>query len=154
MCCEILPRRERKMGEARILLLAQGSCASIPEVAARLRESGYETTTLFDANEAWRLLAKQPYDVVAIEVSGDRIEEGWLVCRLLRRRSGSPIIILGLSHDKEAALNYYRAGADVYLAIPFEMQEFFARLYGLFQWERRRAKASTSSVSMAGLETG
>ena len=125
----------------RILLLSEQASLLTSQLVAQLAEAGYATTTVSDANEAWRILAREPYEAIVIETSESGMEEGCLVCRMLRRRWCVPIILLGHSHDKQARINSYRVGADVYLQVPFEMQELLVRLESLLRREEWSSKA-------------
>ena len=137
------------MWGSRILLLSEEASLLTSQLAAQLAESGYATTTVSDANEAWRILAKEPYEAIIIETSKGSTEEGCLVCRMLRRRWSIPIILLGHSRNKQARINSYRAGADVYLQVPFEMQELMARLESLLRREEWSSQAKNRACVAA-----
>jgi DNA-binding response OmpR family regulator len=115
-------------------------------IAQGLKEQGYavdEFHTGFDGEEA---AASTHYDVVVLDLMlPDR--DGLDVCRSLRRRGvKTPILILSAisaTTDKVSGLN---AGADDYLAKPFEFEELLARVRALL----RRGQATEAAVLRHG----
>lgn len=121
-----------------------------PKMAAAiergLEEHGYAVDvfhTGFDGEEA---AAGEAYDIVILDLMlPDR--DGVEVCRNLRRRRiATPILMLtalSSTDDKVAGLD---AGADDYLAKPFEFEELLARLRALL----RRGEASEGRTLRVG----
>jgi DNA-binding response OmpR family regulator len=103
-----------------------------------LREHGFAADISLSGFEGEDLAAVEPYDVVILDLMlPDR--DGVEICRNLRRRQVStPILMLtalSSTEDKVAGLD---AGADDYLAKPFEFEELLARVRALL----RRGEAS------------
>jgi DNA-binding response OmpR family regulator len=111
-------------------------------VAAGLKEQGHAVDTYHTGYEGEEAAALNPYDVVVLDLMlPDR--DGLDVCRALRRRGvKTPILILSAisaTSDKVTGLN---AGADDYLAKPFEFEELIARVRALL----RRGQATESAI--------
>jgi len=94
---------------------------------ANLRARGYEVDLAATGEQALDLAAHRHPDVVVLDLGLPGMD-GVDVVRGLRGWSGVPIVILsarGAEADKVEALD---AGADDYVAKPFGMAEFMARL--------------------------
>ncbi len=130
----------------RVLLIAGEGSAWGARIASHLGDLGFSPMCVIDANEAWRALARESFDVIIVEATGD-LAEGCLACRALRPRFGVPIVVLGSKNDARARLNSYRAGADVYMAAPFDMLELVARISGIVRRSRRPAGVDSSWTS-------
>ena len=107
-----------------------------------LRENGLAADVSHSGFEGEDLAAVEPYDLILLDLMlPDR--DGVDVCRNLRRRCvKTPILMLTAlsgTEDKVAGLD---AGADDYLAKPFEFEELLARIRALF----RRGEASQGRV--------
>lgn len=103
-----------------------------------LTEHGYAADESHTGIEGEELAASEPYDLVILDLMlPDR--DGVEVCRNLRRRCvATPVLMLtalSTTEDKVAGLD---AGADDYLAKPFEFEELLARIRALL----RRGEAS------------
>lgn len=103
-----------------------------------LRDQGYAADVCHTGFEGEDLGAGESYDAIILDLMlPDR--DGVEVCRNLRRRCvDTPILMLtalSSTEDKVAGLD---AGADDYLAKPFEFEELTARLRALL----RRGEAS------------
>ena len=115
-------------------------------VQRSLEFEGYRVTTAEDGEAALIAIAAAQYDCVILDISMPRLD-GLGVCRRLRQ-DGNDIPVLVLTardswSDKVAGLD---AGADDYLAKPFQTEELIARLRALI----RRASGNTSSELTAG----
>jgi DNA-binding response OmpR family regulator len=115
-----------------------------PKMAAAvckgLREHGFAADEAHTGCDGEELAASGVYDVVVLDLMlPDR--DGVEVCRNLRRRGAAVKVLmltaLSATQDKIAGLD---AGADDYLAKPFEFEEFLARVRALL----RRGDASES----------
>lgn len=107
-------------------------------IAKGLQDNGYAADVSHTGFEGEELGAKSSYDAIVLDLMlPDR--DGVEVCRNLRRRCvKTPIVMLtalSATEDKVAGLD---AGADDYLAKPFEFEELLARLRAML----RRGEAS------------
>lgn len=107
-----------------------------------LEEQSYEVNVTASGREAEEKLARESFDLIILDIMLPDYD-GVQLCRNLRRRKiATPILmltVLSSTKDKVEGLN---AGADDYLAKPFESEEFLARVRALL----RRAQASEGSV--------
>ncbi|WP_342775218.1 response regulator transcription factor [Nocardia yunnanensis] len=113
-----------------------------------LRFEGYRVSVARDGREALDLLELDRPDLAVVDVVMPRLD-GLSLCRTLRRRGDRlPILVLtarGQVGDRVAGLD---AGADDYLAKPFDTEELLARLRALL---RRSAPDEPSVLSVADL---
>lgn len=74
------------------------------------------------------------------------------LCRRLdaELRSEAPVLVIGRSGDLDAKLEAFAAGADDYLARPFERAELIARLQALSR--RRRLRSLDATLQVADLQ--
>ncbi|MVU83442.1 response regulator [Nocardia sp. ET3-3] len=113
-----------------------------------LRFEGYEVRLAGDGREALDLLETDRPDLAVVDVVMPRMD-GLSLCRTLRRRGDRlPILVLtarGQVGDRVAGLD---AGADDYLAKPFDTEELLARLRALL---RRSAPDEPAVLAAADL---
>jgi two-component system phosphate regulon response regulator OmpR len=101
-----------------------------------LARNGYVVTAARDAAQARRLLGGLDFDLLVLDVMMPG-EDGMSLCRSVRETSLLPVLLLtarGEAGDRIAGLE---AGADDYLAKPFEPRELLLRLRAIL----RRAPA-------------
>lgn len=103
-----------------------------PKMAAAiqkgLRENGFAADVCHTGFEGEDLAAIEPYDAIILDLMlPDR--DGVEVCRNLRRRSVSvPILMLTALSSTDNKIEGLDAGADDYIAKPFEFDELLARI--------------------------
>lgn len=114
-----------------------------------LAEFGYCVDLAAHARHGEQLAASEPYDVIILDLmlpDGDGVD----VCRNLRQRGVNiPILMLtalGSTADKVAGLD---AGADDYLAKPFDFEELIARVRALM---RRHSPAESAVLRHGDVE--
>jgi DNA-binding response OmpR family regulator len=96
-------------------------------LALNLRAEGYEVHTAGDGELGLELARTINPDLIVLDVMLPNLD-GLTVCRLLRRESDVPIILLtarGTETDKIIGLE---TGADDYIVKPFSLGEFLARV--------------------------
>jgi two-component system, OmpR family, KDP operon response regulator KdpE len=101
-----------------------------------LEQNGYEVLVASSGQEALDQAARQPLDVVILDLAMPGMD-GFEVCRLLRERSKVPILVLSVRDREEDKIAALDLGADDYLTKPFSLGELLARLRALL----RRASA-------------
>ncbi|TWI64298.1 two-component system phosphate regulon response regulator OmpR [Pseudoduganella lurida] len=103
-----------------------------------LGENGYAVRALADGTALERALARQPADVLILDVMLPG-EDGLAICRRLRAAGEqTPIIMLTAKGDPVERVLGLEMGADDYLAKPFLPRELLARVAAL---QRRNLKA-------------
>jgi DNA-binding response OmpR family regulator len=96
-------------------------------LALNLRAEGYDVLTAGDGEEGLAAARTDAPDLVVLDVMLPELD-GLTVCRILRRESQVPIILLtarGTETDKIIGLE---TGADDYIVKPFSLGEFLARI--------------------------
>ncbi len=107
-------------------------------LAHNLKREGYQVLTAARGDDGLRLAREKQPDLIVLDVMLPGID-GIQVCRMLRRDSDVPIIMLtalGGEGDRVAGLD---TGADDYLAKPFGMRELMARIRALLRRSGPRA---------------
>lgn len=97
-----------------------------------LVKNGFLVTTARDAAHAGRILAGLDFDLIVLDVMMPG-QDGISFCREVRRTRATPIMLLtarGETADRIAGLE---AGADDYLAKPFEPKELLLRINAILR---------------------
>ncbi|QYZ69472.1 response regulator [Neotabrizicola shimadae] len=97
-----------------------------------LVRSGYLVTTARDAAQARRLIAGLEFDLMVLDVMMPG-EDGISFTRDLRRRMATPILLLTARGETENRIAGLEAGADDYLAKPFEPKELLLRINAILR---------------------
>lgn len=124
-----------------------------PDMASALRqglkENGYSVDVAHKGYEGEELAASEPYDLVLLDVMlPDR--DGVDLCRNLRRRGVSSYVLMLTALSSTAhKVSGLDAGADDYLAKPFDFEELLARIRALL---RRGTASEATRLVFAGLE--
>ena len=104
-----------------------------------LEAEGYAAEIAPDGAVALERLASELYDAVVLDVMLPNID-GFEVARTMRERDDyTPVLMLTARGRPEDVLLGFEAGTDDYLAKPFDLDIFLARLNGLLrrsQWVR------------------
>lgn len=96
-------------------------------LAEYMRRGGHSCVTAEDGVEALALLKQENADLLILDVMMPHLD-GFTVCRLVRERSGIPIILLTAKAEEEDKLKGYEYGADDYMTKPFSPSELVARV--------------------------
>ncbi|MCR3753906.1 DNA-binding response regulator, OmpR family, contains REC and winged-helix (wHTH) domain [Lentzea californiensis] len=113
------------------LLLVDDDRELVELLAAVLRGEGYDVDIAFDGQRGLHLALTRPYDVVVIDRVLPVVDGLDLLSRLRSRSVRTQALMLtamGSVHDRIDGLD---AGADDYLAKPFDLGELTARLRAL-----------------------
>ncbi len=96
-------------------------------LAYNLKQQGYEVETARDGKTAVELAHQIKPDLVVLDIMLP-IMDGFEVCRILRKESNVPILMLTARDDEIDRVLGLEMGADDYLTKPFSMREFLARV--------------------------
>lgn len=112
-----------------------------------LEDEGYEVKGAPNGEQALDMfslaLATHPFELAIIDIMLPGID-GFDCCRVIRRQSVLPIIMVTARTDTHDVVAGLEAGADDYVTKPFEPKELAARIRALL----RRAHATNGSTSM------
>lgn len=112
------------------------------QIEAFLSASGYVVDAAYDGEEGHFLGETEPYDVVVLDL-GLPVVDGLTVLRRWREAGRPmPVLILTARDTWREKVTGLRAGADDYLAKPFELEELLARVEALI----RRSAGHASPV--------
>jgi DNA-binding response OmpR family regulator len=108
-------------------------------LAFNLQNSGYDVDISGTGEEALSVLADRNYDLVLLDVMLPGID-GLEVARRLRKGGDlTPILMLTARNQTLDAIAGLDAGADDYIAKPFDLDELLARIRGFLRrqvWSR------------------
>ncbi len=125
------------------ILIVEDEATVRETLALNLRAEGYEVETAADGETGLTTARESQFDLLVLDVMLPGLD-GLSLCRLIRKDSNVPILILtarGTEVDKIVGLE---SGADDYIVKPFGLGEFLARVRAAL----RRA-SSTSAVPSA-----
>ena len=118
-----------------------------------LERHGYDVTTAEDGLEAFERFEKIHPDVVMLDIMLPGLD-GISVCRRIRETSTVPIVMVSARGDALDVVLGLEAGADDYVAKPFDTQVLVARLRAVMRRavsdSQRPAPATGSSVETFG----
>ena len=111
-----------------------------------LRYEGYNPVTVNDGAAALEAITEHEPDVIVLDVMMPFVD-GLTVCRRLRDQGDrTPVMMLTARHEVSDRVAGLDAGADDYLAKPFELEELLARIRALL----RRVQPDDTEVLQAG----
>ena len=118
------------------LLLAEDDVYLSAMLAKGLREHAYAVDVAADGEEASYQIAVNEYDLVILDVLMPK-RDGFDVCREIRRRGLTmPVLMLTARDAVSDRITGLDAGADDYLAKPFDFSELLARMRALLRRAR------------------
>ncbi len=127
------------------LLIVEDEPDLLSSLAEALREDGYAVDEATDGEEGLAKALRCNYDAIVLDVMLPGIS-GFAVLERLRVRKSTPVLILTARTRTADRVRGLDAGADDYLAKPFELPELLARLRALI----RRAAGGASALVKLG----
>ncbi len=120
-------------------------------VRSYLSASGFEVVVADDAARGLRLLDKQAFDLVLLDLMLPDAD-GLTVCRQIRGNSALPIIMVTAKGDITDRVVGLELGADDYLAKPFEPRELLARIRAVLRRHQGPGSAPGQVLAFGRLE--
>ncbi len=128
------------------ILLIEDEAALRNQVAARLAREGYQCECTGDGAEGLYFATDYPFDAAVVDLGLPGIPGLEIIRRLRAAGSLLPVLVLTARSRWQDKVEGLEAGADDYLAKPFEMDELVARLRALM----RRAQGAATQELRAG----
>ncbi|MFM1976973.1 MAG: hypothetical protein RL145_1819 [Pseudomonadota bacterium] len=129
----------------RVLLVEDDPVISA-SLKASLMAAGFLVEACVDGQRAWALGSDEDFDAIILDLGLPRLDGLSVLKRWRQEGRAMPVIILSARGSWAEKVEGIEAGADDYLAKPFEPPELIARLRGLI----RRAAGRTGNVINAG----
>ena len=115
-----------------------------------LERFGYTVSAFEDGRDGYEFVAAHGADVVLLDLMLPTMN-GASICRAIRERSTTPIIIISARSEPIDIVQALEAGADDYLTKPFDMQVLNARIRAVV---RRFITAGTGRMGFSPDEVG
>jgi len=116
-------------------------------IAGSLRESaGYAVDVAFDGEEGLYMAESNPYDLILLDLMLPKLDGLGVLQRIRASGSPVPVLVLTARDEKESVVALLNAGADDYVAKPFDLGELLARAKALI----RRGKGQSAAVLKVG----
>ena len=114
-----------------------------------LEREGYAVNTAIDGEQALLSARDSAPDLVILDVMLPQLD-GFEICRILRRRSDVPILMLTARGEEIDRVVGLELGADDYVTKPFSVRELMARVRNLLR-RSHRAPSATDDASPADI---
>jgi two-component system response regulator PhoP len=122
------------------VLLVEDEVRLAENLAAALRDGpGFAVDWAADGEAGDDYARSGVYDLVILDLMLPRLDGASLLRRLRTRKDATPVLILTAKEGKQAIIELLNAGADDYLAKPFDLGELIARAKALI----RRGKGAS-----------
>ncbi len=112
---------------ARTILVVEDEPTLRETLAEALEADGYRVTVAADGREALVRFRSDPPDLVLLDLMLPELS-GIEVCRIIRRESGVPIVMLTARDSELDKVVGLELGADDYVTKPFSLRELTARI--------------------------
>ncbi len=133
------------------ILVADDDRAIRESLSRALSLEGYDVIQAVDGAAALSLVESAQPDVAVLDVMMPNVD-GLTVCRVLRaERNRLPILMLTARTETPDRVAGLDAGADDYLAKPFELDELLARLRALLRRTREDGGDGSDPLQLADL---
>ena len=109
------------------ILVVENEMNLVHMIQKYLEEAGYFVVTTPKGSEAERLIEEKPFDLVILDIMLDDLD-GWRVCRTIKQKTNSKVLMLTARHDEEDKLLGFELGADEYMTKPFSLKELIIRV--------------------------
>jgi DNA-binding response OmpR family regulator len=122
-------------------------------VATYLRQEGHPTLEASDGRTALELIERSDPGLVVLDVMLPGID-GLEVCRTIRRRSDTPVIMLTARGEEADRIVGLDLGADDYVTKPFSPRELVARVRSVLRRSPARAPAGRMAAGRIEIDVG
>jgi DNA-binding response OmpR family regulator len=132
------------------ILLVEDEATVRETLALNLGAEGYDVLMAADGPEGLRLAREQAPDLIVLDLMLPELD-GLSVCRLLRRDSNVPIIMLTARGTEMDRITGLETGADDYVVKPFSLGELLARVRANLRRARADDRAAATRLSAGDL---
>jgi two-component system alkaline phosphatase synthesis response regulator PhoP len=135
---------------ARTILVVDDEPTLRETLAEALEVDGYRVITAADGREALERFREHRPDLVVLDLMLPELS-GIEVCRILRRESGVPILMLTAKSSEIDKVLGLELGADDYVTKPFSLRELTARIRALLRRTEQPVGDTPSMIALGDL---
>ena len=121
------------------ILLVEDEENLLAALKYNLEREGYRVSTATDGEQALEIAKQARLDLVVLDVMLPKLD-GFEVCRMLRKETNVPILILTAKSEEVDRIVGLELGADDYVTKPFSMRELVARVRAMLRRSRMTAE--------------
>lgn len=129
------------------VLVVEDEVNLLEAVKYNLEREGFTVLTASDGQQGWELARAANPDLVILDIMLPKLD-GLELCRMLRKQSDVPVLMLTAKTQEVDRVVGLEVGADDYVSKPFSMRELMARVRALL----RRARAAQKRTDGAERE--
>ncbi|MFV0367539.1 MAG: response regulator [Hyphomicrobiaceae bacterium] len=133
------------------ILLIEDDIRLAGMISDYLTDSGFTVTHAATGTDGLKHEADTPFDALVLDLMLPDMD-GLDICRQVRMRSDTPILMLTARGDALDRIIGLELGADDYLPKPFEPRELLARLKAITRRGRTRHLATSDVLTFGGLD--
>jgi len=131
------------------VLLIEDEARLAENIARSLREgAGYAVDISSDGEEGLDRAETNEYDLIVLDLMLPKLSGEEVLSRYRKNKHDSPVLVVTARDEKESVIKMLNAGADDYIAKPFDLGELIARAKALV---RRGKGQRTPVISIADL---
>lgn len=131
------------------ILVVDSDQASLYQTADLLERARFHTSTVEDGRSALRFVSERAPDLVMLEALLSD-QDGYEICRRIRRTSDVPIIFLSSRAQSEDKVTGLQLGADDYLSKRCAPVELLARVRAVLHRTERARRMPTMPIELDG----
>jgi len=128
------------------ILVVEDELALRDTLTYNLQKEGYSVEAVGDGRTALDAARRLQPDLVVLDLMLPELD-GFEVCRILRKESAMPILMLTARDDEIDRVVGLEVGADDYLTKPFSMRELMARVKAQLRRSRLLREAPDQSAT-------
>lgn len=137
---------DESRGKARVLVVEDDQTLS-GVLKYNLSKEGYAVFSAADGAHALEVARSEKPDIILLDLMLPKLD-GLEVCRILRKESSVPILMLTAKSEEVDRVVGLEIGADDYVAKPFGVRELMARVRAMLR--RRQILEQDSTNAQAG----
>jgi len=127
------------------VLVIEDDPTMIDVLRYNLKREGYEVRTASDGAQGLEAVRSEKPDLVILDVMLPKMD-GYEVCRILRKETTVPILMLTARIEETDRVVGLELGADDYVTKPFSMRELMARIRAMLRRSEMAKQEATQVV--------
>lgn len=129
---------------SKILLIEDDSGILLP-LSLYIQKENYQLITCSDGGLAVEMFQKEKPDLVILDINLPN-KSGIDVCREIRAKHATPIIVLSARDSEDDKITLFELGVDDYVAKPFSSRELIARISAVLKRMEMQKKPRSGKI--------